>query len=98
MAPAKKHTPKLNLRLLDSDEEGASPYVLIEGDQGTLEWLGRLILDHASGEQGCGRQMGPDGPGNKFFARSSTLSFYLHRLHCDHPTLNSETFSGRVKS
>jgi hypothetical protein len=98
MVSATNTSPKLNLRLVQSDEEDSAPFVLIEGDQATLEWFGKLILDHASGMEGCGRQMGPGGPGSHLFAKTSTLSFYLHRLPCEHSTLNSEAFSGRTKS
>ena len=85
---------QLNLRIIES-EDGSPPAVLIEGDQATLEWFGKLVLNHAAGNQGCGIQMFPNDPGDLQFASTATIGFYLHRMPCDHPTTESERQSGR---
>lgn len=84
----------LNVRLLDEDG-GGPPLVLIEGGKQTLEELAKVILDHVSGGDGCGRQLYPRGPGSAFFAKTATHGIYIHLLPCDHPTDESEQNAGR---
>jgi hypothetical protein len=86
---------RLNLRIIDAEQAGLASYVLIEGDQQTLRWLGNLLLEHAVGDKSCGRQFHL-GPGSKFFARTAQFGLYLHLLPCDHPTDASEHAAGRI--
>jgi len=85
---------KLNVRPLRGDDEDSSEYVLIEGDQKTLEWLGNRLIEHAKGGRGCGVQLHPNGPGNKHFARTALTGIYVHRLPCAHPTVDSQGLAG----
>jgi hypothetical protein len=86
---------KLNIRVMDGDAEGL--YVLIEGGKASLEWLAGLIQAHATGQNGCGLQLHPAGPGRTHFAKTATHGFYLHLLPCEHPTGESERQAGRKK-
>jgi hypothetical protein len=73
---------KLNTRILEPDGENDVPYVLIEGDARSLEWLGQVFLTQAKDED-CGRQFAPRGPGSAFFnKRKAKLGIYIHRLPC----------------
>jgi hypothetical protein len=85
---------KLNVRIIDEDDEGG-PYVLIEGSKPALESLAQLILDHASGQNGCGLQIGPDGPCRSYFSKTASHGIYMHLLPCVHPTEASERVAGR---
>jgi hypothetical protein len=85
---------KLNVRLIADDGEGP-PLVLIEGGKKALEQLAEWILTHATGDEGCGRQMFPRGPGSAHFAKTARHGLYLHLLPCDHPTEESERNGGR---
>jgi len=58
-----------------------SSYILIEGDQTAFEFLGKLFLAHATGED-CGFQISPHCAGNAVFSRAAQLGIYLHRLPC----------------
>jgi len=71
---ARKHV-KLTVRLL-ADED-----VLIEGTSEALEFLGNLLLAHASDKED-GRQLGPRAAGSAFFSSESTKGLYIHRLPC----------------
>lgn len=88
---------KLNVRPLRADDAGPE-YVLIEGNQKSLEWLGKFLLEHATGESGCGAQIHPNGPGRAYFAKTALVGIYVHRLPCDHPTTESENTAGRNAS
>ena len=85
---------KLNVRPISEDDEDPS-IILVEGDQKALEWLGNLLIEHAKGNSGCGRQIYPKGPGSAYFAKTSLMGIYIHRLPCDHPTAASEKAAGR---
>jgi len=85
---------KLNIRVLKPEAEFPE-CVLIEGNRAALQWFGKLLLNHAEGENGCGRQMFPRGPGGAYFAKAATAGFYLHLLPCDHMTAHSERAAGR---
>ena len=58
-----------------------STYILIEGDNTTFEFLGKLFLAHASGED-CGFQISPHCAGNALFSKAAQFGIYLHRLPC----------------
>ena len=74
---------KLMMKLCPGDpSEFELPYVLIEGDRASLEFLGNLILEHANNPQDCGIQMYPNAQGKAYFKRGSNMGFYLHRLPC----------------
>jgi hypothetical protein len=88
---------KLNVRLI-KDTEGGPPLVLIEAGKQALAEFGKMILDHASGEDGCGRQIYPGGPGSAFFVKTVTHGVYIHLLPCDHPTDESEQNTGRRRA
>lgn len=92
----RRSSEKLNVRLIADDGEGP-PLVLIEGGKKALEDLAKWILTHATGDEGCGRQMYPHGPGAAKFAKTSTHGIYLHLLPCDHPTEESERNGGRER-
>lgn len=68
---------KLTVRLLEGND------VLIEGDSTALEFLGNLLLAHAS-EEDCGRHIGPHTAGSAFFSSESTKGIYIHRVPCGH--------------
>ncbi len=61
--------------------------ILIEGDEVTFEFLGKLFLAHAKAINGCGFQFGPKYAGNALFSKQATLGLYLHRLPCDNQTI-----------
>jgi len=58
-----------------------SAYVLIEGDQTAFEFLGKLFLAHAHGED-CGFQISPHCAGSALFSQAAQFGLYLHRLPC----------------
>ena len=87
---------KLNIRVTE-DDDGQGRYVLIEGGKASLEWLAKLIHAHATGQNGCGLQLHPAGPGRLHFAKTATHGVYLHLLPCEHPTDESERLAGRKK-
>src|SRR5207244_8059837 len=59
------------------------PWILLEGDRTSLEWLADWILAQAAFEKDCGDFAAPDGPGNYYFnKRSSEFGIYVHRLPC----------------
>ena len=58
--------------------------VLFEGDREALEFLGNLILAQAKDERSCHKSLQPDGAGSAFFADTSNLGIYIHRLPCEH--------------
>lgn len=58
-----------------------STYVLIEGDKTAFEFLGRLFLAHARGED-CGFHISPHCAGSALFSKEAELGLYLHRLPC----------------
>lgn len=62
----------LSVRLLED-------VVLIEGDQATLEFLGRLLLAQAAFSDD-GFEVSPRGPGSALFSSESPLGIYIHRL------------------
>jgi hypothetical protein len=64
---------------------GHPSIVLIEGDELSFEFLGRLFLAQAKAINGCGFSIEPRGPGSAFFSKKSTMGVYLHRLPCDEP-------------
>jgi hypothetical protein len=56
-------------------------YVLIEGDKMAFEFLGKLLLAHASGED-CGFSLSPNSAGSALFSPTAEFGLYLHRLPC----------------
>jgi hypothetical protein len=76
-------TSKLTIRLVPADEPSEQKgYVLLEGDDVALRFLGELLLAHAGKEGDCGLQLHPNGEGSLHFSSSSDLGVYLHRLPC----------------
>jgi len=63
---------KLNVRPIPGDDEHP-PIILVQGDQKALEWLGNLLIEHAKGNSGCGRQIYPKGQGHLFCRWGSTF-------------------------
>lgn len=76
-----KENVKLTIRPLDGEENA----ILIEGNQVSLEFLGKLIMAHAQSinTEGCSRKITPNGAGNAYFTQESTLGIYLHTLPCE---------------
>jgi hypothetical protein len=68
---------QITVRRLPED----STYVLIEGDQTAFEFLGKLFLAHARGED-CGFQISPNSAGCALFSQAAQFGIYLHRLPC----------------
>ena len=72
---------KIAVRMVDDEND----MVLIEGRAEALEFLGNLLLAHATGSD-CGFQMAPNSAGEALFDRQSTLGIYIHRIPCVHTT------------
>lgn len=72
---------KITIRPLRTDPS----MVLIEGDELSFEYLGRLFLAHAKAINGCGYSLAPHGAGCALHSNESMLGLSLHRLPCDDP-------------
>ena len=66
---------KLTVRLLDEET------ILLEGTDEALSFLGKLLLAHAE-EQEDGQHLSPNGAGQVFFTKESTLGIYIHKIPC----------------
>jgi len=89
---------KLMMKLCPGDpSEFLRPYVLIEGDRASLEYLGNLILEHARNPQDCGIQKFPGTPAKGLFKRGSDVGFYLHRLPCWNKLLKRREAANKKK-
>lgn len=74
---------KLTVKMLPEEKPEGLPWILLEGDRTSLEWLADLILASAAFEKDCGFFVAPDGPGSKFFnKKKSEFGIYIHRLPC----------------
>ncbi|HEX3074569.1 MAG TPA: hypothetical protein VHP30_13240 [Ignavibacteriales bacterium] len=67
---------KLNIRTLDDD------YILLEGSESSLKFLGELLIAQAEFKKDCGYQMAPNGAGSRWFDEKSERGIYIHRLPC----------------
>ncbi|HTG36281.1 MAG TPA: hypothetical protein VLB76_25465 [Thermoanaerobaculia bacterium] len=65
---------QLSIRVLEGD------VVLLEGDRVSLEFLAELIRGQSTLERDDGFSIEPNGAGRKFFAKSSRLGLYIHRI------------------
>ena len=63
-------------------------FVLIEGNQEALEFLGNLLLAQANDGRSCKNSIAPHGAGNALFTDESDMGFYVHRLPCEHGKIN----------
>ncbi|MBA3712288.1 MAG: hypothetical protein H0W76_07535 [Pyrinomonadaceae bacterium] len=68
---------KLTCRMMDG-------FVLPEGTEETLEFLGKLFLAQAHDESSCKKSLEPNGAGSIFFTKESNVGIYIHRLPCEH--------------
>jgi hypothetical protein len=59
-------------------------FLLLEGAQDALEFLGQLLLAQARDERSCKNSIGPKSAGNALFSKNSDLGIYIHRLPCEH--------------
>ncbi len=73
---------KLSVQLLVNKRGKPTDLVLIEGEAGALEFLGKLLIAQAHYKKDCGFSIGPNSAGCAFFKKNSTLGFYIHRLPC----------------
>ncbi|MCP9494198.1 MAG: hypothetical protein MSG64_07065 [Pyrinomonadaceae bacterium MAG19_C2-C3] len=75
---------KLTCKMMDG-------FVLLEGTEEALEFLGKLILAQAHDERSCKKTLQPNGAGSIFFTEESNVGIYIHRLPCrDGKVLDSE--------
>ena len=82
---------KLTVKMFSADrgepgEEEPTPvqeYVLIEGDNESIRFLGELLVAYASGDLGCSFDLHPHGAGSAHFAESSTVGLYIHKKLCE---------------
>ncbi len=58
-------------------------YILIEGSEKALEFLGMIFLAQAKETDDCRFWMSPFGPGCAYFSEKSNRGLYIHRLPCD---------------
>jgi hypothetical protein len=65
---------RLSIRVLEGD------VVLLEGDRMSLEFLAELIRGQSTFEKDDGFSIAPNGAGREFFAKSSRLGLYIHRI------------------
>jgi hypothetical protein len=74
---------KLKTHLVSPESNGGdAPTVVIEGDELSLEYLGRLILAQAKYRYDCGFGISPKSAGNVFFKSGARIGLYIHRLPC----------------
>jgi hypothetical protein len=71
---------KLTVQLIHNN--GDDDLVLIEGDQFSLECLGRVLIAQSKYKKDCSFFFGPHTAGNAYFKKDSTHGFYIHRLPC----------------
>ncbi len=82
---------KLTVQMFSADrsepgEEEPTPvqdYVLIEGDNDSIRFLGELLVAYATGDLGCSFELHPQGAGSAHFSDSSTLGIYIHKKPCE---------------
>jgi hypothetical protein len=58
-------------------------YVLIEGDNESLRFLGELLIAFAEGDWGCSYDLHPKRAGSAHFSEASTVGLYFHKKPCD---------------
>lgn len=74
---------RLNIDIIEgSPEENQVPLVLLEGDQASLEYLGKFILAHARAPKDCGIQIGPRRTQRLAFRPDAKFGIYVHLLPC----------------
>lgn len=81
---------KLTVQIFSADrtepgEDEPTPvedYVLIEGDDDSLRFLGELLMAFAAGDLGCSFDLHPKGAGSAHFSEASTLGLYFHKKPC----------------
>jgi len=62
-------------------------YVLVEGDEESLQFLGELFLAQAKqSNRDCGFQISPTGAGKGLFSPNANRGIYIHRIPCKHTT------------
>jgi len=61
--------------------------VLLEGNREALEFLGNLLLAQANDVNCCYKSIDPNGAGNALFTNKSNLGLYIHRLPCEHESI-----------
>jgi hypothetical protein len=73
-------------------------YILIEGSEEALEFLGKLFLAQAKETDNCCFWLSPFGAGCAYFTEKSNRGLYIHRLPCDQGELSNPSVWGRPES
>jgi hypothetical protein len=73
-------------------------YILIQGSEEALEFLGMLFLAQAQETDDCRFWLSPFGAGCAYFTEKSNRGLYIHRLPCDQGELSNPGVWGRPES
>jgi hypothetical protein len=58
-------------------------YVLVEGDNDSLRFLGELLIAFSDGDFGCRFNLHPQGAGSAHFSDASDMGIDFHKIPCD---------------
>ena len=67
----------------EADPAPPQDYVSVEGDSGSLKFLGELLIAFAEGDFGCALDLHPQGAGSAHFTSASDIGIELHKTPCD---------------
>jgi len=74
---------------LETSEELAQEYIIIEGNAEALRFLGELLVAQATFPNDCHCFIHPSGPGSVFFGDGASCGVSIHRLPCEHGDLRN---------